>query len=185
MQPPAAGPTQPRVARRSSYNPSSTTKAAASSLNLGSLPPRQFSDLPLGQRSVPAVELKRVLEEAAPRSGVAGGEPRTPGGRLVVGSEVFGFGRTPRLDRWHSAGYDAAGVESVDGVVTREEFGIAHNRSGEFQANGGDSEPREGSRELGGVVSPERSTDGDEFVSLAFKNCLFVLSTMTFRATES
>lgn len=170
-------PAQPRVARRSSYNPSSTTKANAPALNLGILPPRQFSELPLGQRSVPAVELRRVLEEAAPRSGAPGGEPRTPGGSLVVGSEVFGFARQPRLDRWNSGGYDGVGAESGNDAVTREELGNAQNRSNEFQASGGDSARREGSREYGRTTQPERSAKGDEFVRFPF----FSLPSLFFR----
>ncbi|KAM0749114.1 ARM repeat-containing protein [Meredithblackwellia eburnea MCA 4105] len=93
------------LARRQSYDPLSTS-SKSQSLSLGTLPRPDFAQLPLGQRSVPAVETGRFLASGF-RSVSGPHEPgqRTPGGSLVVGSEVFGFGGPPKKDareRWGS-----------------------------------------------------------------------------------
>lgn len=98
----ASSPLPPPLNRRSSYDPHSTK----TKLSLGSLPPPSFRDLGAGQRSVPAVESSRHLGGFRAVSSPFGDGLRTPGGSLVVGSEVFGFGRAAALaakegkDRW-------------------------------------------------------------------------------------
>lgn len=100
------------LSRRQSYDPLSTTKAQ--SLSLGTLPPPHFGPLPGGQRSVPAVESNRFLG-AGFRGGPHGDGQRTPGGSLVVGSEVFGFGgRPPAKDARERWGSGAVGGQEED-----------------------------------------------------------------------
>ncbi|KAK4702855.1 pumilio RNA-binding family, partial [Phenoliferia sp. Uapishka_3] len=80
------------LARRQSYDPLSSTKSH--SLSLGALPLPSFGALPLGHTSVPAIESNRFLGSGFRSvSGPNEAGQRTPGGSLVVGSEVFGFGR--------------------------------------------------------------------------------------------
>lgn len=111
------------LTRRQSYDPLSTTKS--SPLTLGALPSPAFGRLPTGQRSVPAVESNRLSVGgggSAYRTGLTGSgeEPRTPGGSLVVGSEVFGFGRTPTViearERWGNGGEES---DEKDGVTPK------------------------------------------------------------------
>ena len=95
------------LARRQSYDPLSTTKTH--SLSLGTLPAPSFGALPHGHTSVPAIESNRFLGAGFRSvSGPNESGQRTPGGSLVVGSEVFGFGRQqPQKDareRWGSGG---------------------------------------------------------------------------------
>lgn len=99
-------PRQLGLVRRQSYDLLSTSKASLSqALSLGNLPSPTFSHIPAGQRSVPAVEFNRMLgHDRAFRSisGPLGDGQRTPGGSLVVGAEVFGFGGPKSKDRWTS-----------------------------------------------------------------------------------
>ncbi|GAA6043606.1 hypothetical protein JCM8097_008284 [Rhodosporidiobolus ruineniae] len=92
---PASKPIHPRhlgLPRRQSFDPLSSTKG---SLTLGSLPAPSFGAIPNGLRSVPAIESTRHLGSAAFRniSAPLGDGQRTPGGSLVIGAEVFGFGK--------------------------------------------------------------------------------------------
>lgn len=107
------------LARRQSYNPLSTTKNGASeSLSLGTLPPPLFpAEVPTGQRSVPALDSGRRLGTNG-RSPLTGEQPRTPGGSLVVGSEVFGFaGRVSGRERWGDGGLVDSGLAPDSEVV--------------------------------------------------------------------
>ncbi|KAK4057273.1 mRNA binding protein puf3 [Microbotryomycetes sp. JL221] len=110
-----------------SHAPSLSTSRVGQGLSLGKLPAPSFSALPHGQRSVPALEASSSsrlfgLHSNAGPSGsssshggfrsVSGNGPfsdgqRTPGGSLVVGAEIFGFGSSPSSassklakDRW-------------------------------------------------------------------------------------
>ncbi|TNY21022.1 armadillo-type protein [Rhodotorula diobovata] len=90
--PRAAIPPRLGLPRRSSFDPLSSK----SSLSLGTLPPPAFGNLPTGLRSVPAIESSRRLGSVF--RDVVGSTPtgdgqRTPGGSLVIGAEVFGFGK--------------------------------------------------------------------------------------------
>ncbi|GAA6003048.1 hypothetical protein JCM10207_001962 [Rhodosporidiobolus poonsookiae] len=80
--------------RRQSFDPLSSTKG---SLTLGQLPPPSFGAMPAGLRSVPAIESSRHLGSNPWRniSAPLGDGQRTPGGSLVIGAEVFGFGKHP------------------------------------------------------------------------------------------
>lgn len=127
-QNPAASSVTPRhlgLTRRQSYDPLSSTK---SSLTLGALPSPAFGRLPTGQRSVPAVESNRLSVGGGLSGYRTGGlteAPRTPGGSLVVGSEVFGFGRTPTVqearERWGSGsgGQDGEESDDKDGITPK------------------------------------------------------------------
>lgn len=115
--------TAPKFSRRQSYDVLSTTKAP---LSLGPLPLPNFSEIPNGQRSVP------VSTTSTPRltsGGVASHRnvfgpssagiieaPRTPGGSLVIGSEVFGFGR----QQSNLLGKERWGSGTLDGESTLE-----------------------------------------------------------------
>jgi hypothetical protein len=117
--PRAVNPRHLGLPRRQSYDPLSTTKSLSQSLSLGNLPPPQFGNLSSGQRSVPAVESSRLLGGSAFRSvsGPGGDGQRTPGGSLVVGSEVFGFGRAKEgRERWGDGS-----VEGEDGAGEGDE----------------------------------------------------------------
>lgn len=92
-----------RLSRHESYEPhrsspsTSTSIPVSADLSLGSLPAPQFGTLPAGQRSVPAVEQHRFptqshLKASASTSMQSADGQRTPGGSLVIGAEVFGFG---------------------------------------------------------------------------------------------
>lgn len=109
--PPGAIPPRLGLPRRSSFDPhSSTTKG---SLSLGSLPPPTFGNLPAGLRSVPAIESSRHFGSAFRNNAALGDGQRTPGGSLVIGAEVFGFGKyAPKeTTRRHNGGGG-----SVDGL---------------------------------------------------------------------
>ncbi|BGP16885.1 hypothetical protein JCM10213_007330 [Rhodosporidiobolus nylandii] len=92
----AVNPRHLGLPRRQSFDPLSSTKG---SLTLGQLPPPSFGAMPSGLRSVPALESSRHhlggLGNAAFRHVAAplGDGQRTPGGSLVIGAEVFGFGK--------------------------------------------------------------------------------------------
>ncbi|KAK4051404.1 mRNA binding protein puf3 [Microbotryomycetes sp. JL201] len=95
-------PRQFGLPRRQSYD---STKPPQT-LSLGQLPPPSFASLPHGQRSVPALDATsssaRILgahhshshhhSQLRSISGPLGDGQRTPGGSLVVGAEIFGFG---------------------------------------------------------------------------------------------
>lgn len=112
--------------RRSSFDPLSSTSKRG--LSLGTLPGPSFGALPSGLRSVPALDSARPFGSAATAfrnvSGPLGDGQRTPGGSLVVGAEVFGFGRhAPRdsSERRRAAvvgggGNDSTASGSVDGL---------------------------------------------------------------------
>ncbi|GAA6049753.1 hypothetical protein JCM3770_004441 [Rhodotorula araucariae] len=112
--PRAAIPPRLGLPRRSSFDPLSSTKG---SLSLGSLPPPAFGNLPTGLRSVPAIESTRRLgsvfrDVAAP----LGDGQRTPGGSLVIGAEVFGFGKYAPKEpsrRQHAAGGSVDGLDDA------------------------------------------------------------------------
>lgn len=96
LAPIGAPPSRLGLLRRQSFDPLSSTKG---SLTLGQLPPPTFGAIPNGLRSVPALDTNRHLGSAAFRNIVApmGDGQRTPGGSLVIGAEVFGFGKyTPK-----------------------------------------------------------------------------------------
>ena len=100
--PRAINPRHLGLTRRQSYDPLSKTTSLSQSLSLGNLPSPTFGHpFPSGQRSVPAVEYNRMLGGgSAFRSGPLGDGQRTPGGSLVVGAEIFGFGGPKGKDRW-------------------------------------------------------------------------------------
>lgn len=110
--------------RRSSFDPLSSTSKRG--LSLGTLPGPSFAALPSGLRSVPALDSARPFGSAATAfrnvSGPLGDGQRTPGGSLVVGAEVFGFGKhAPRdsSERRRAAvggGNDSTASGSVDGL---------------------------------------------------------------------
>lgn len=113
--------------RRSSFDPLSSTSKCG--LSLGTLPGPSFAALPSGLRSVPALDSARPFGSAATAfrnvSGPLGDGQRTPGGSLVVGAEVFGFGKhAPRdsSERRRAAvvsgggGNDSTASGSVDGL---------------------------------------------------------------------
>jgi hypothetical protein len=82
MQAASSAPDLPRLSRRQSYGPTS------SSLYLDSLPPFSAQkSLAKGQRSVPAIE--HLSHPGFPSSGE---EPTTPGGSLIVGGKVVDVG---------------------------------------------------------------------------------------------
>ncbi|GAA5871340.1 hypothetical protein JCM3774_000915 [Rhodotorula dairenensis] len=119
--------------RRSSFDPLSSSGSGKKGLSLGTLPGPSFAALPSGLRSVPALDSARPFGSAAAAfrnvSGPLGDGQRTPGGSLVVGAEVFGFGKhAPRdsSERRRAAvaagggggggGGDSAASGSVDGL---------------------------------------------------------------------
>lgn len=116
--PPKARPRHLGLPRRQSYDllSTSTSKASLSqALSLGNLPSPTFSHIPAGQRSVPAVEMNRMLgHDRAFRSisGPLGDGQRTPGGSLVVGAEIFGFGGPKAKDRWTSTSIQGEGSDA-------------------------------------------------------------------------
>jgi hypothetical protein len=104
------------LTRRQSYDPLSSTKGSLG-LSLGKLPPPTFGNIPAGLRSVPAVESSRHFGSAFRNVTTPNGDgQRTPGGSLVIGAEVFGFGalkKEPR-ERWGSGSIDGGAVEKSD-----------------------------------------------------------------------
>ncbi|GAA6059491.1 hypothetical protein JCM10212_002234 [Sporobolomyces blumeae] len=114
--------------RRQSYDPLSSTKGSLG-LSLGQLPPPTFGNIPAGLRSVPAVDSNRHFISSAFRnvSAPLGDGQRTPGGSLVIGAEVFGFGapakKEPR-ERW--------GTGSVDGGEEAATAKLASDWPSEF-----------------------------------------------------
>lgn len=106
MQPSPPRAINPRhlgLTRRQSFDPLSSKLSLSQSLSLGNLPSPTFGHIPAGQRSVPAVDLNRRLGGAGAFrsvSGPLGDGQRTPGGSLVVGAEIFGFGGPKGKDRW-------------------------------------------------------------------------------------
>ncbi|GAA5971182.1 hypothetical protein JCM21900_004076 [Sporobolomyces salmonicolor] len=106
--------------RRQSYDPLSSTKG---SLSLGKLPPPTFGSIPAGLRSVPAVETTRHFGSSAFRnvSAPLGDGQRTPGGSLVIGAEVFGFGKPAPKDareRWGTGSVDGADEAPASKVMS-------------------------------------------------------------------
>lgn len=104
--------------RRQSYDPLSSTKGSLG-LSLGQLPPPTFGNIPAGLRSVPAVESNRHFGSAF-RNHVTtpnGDGQRTPGGSLVIGAEVFGFGaalkKEPR-ERWGTGAIESAASQTEE-----------------------------------------------------------------------
>ncbi|GAA5845696.1 hypothetical protein JCM5353_005639 [Sporobolomyces roseus] len=91
------------LVRRQSYDPLSSTKGSLG-LSLGKLPPPTFGNIPTGLRSVPAVDSSRHFSSAFRNVTTPLGDgQRTPGGSLVIGAEIFGFGTTPKKEpreRW-------------------------------------------------------------------------------------
>lgn len=113
--------------RRSSFDPLSTSSGSKKGLSLGALPGPSFAALPSGLRSVPALDSARPFGSAAAAfrnvSGPLGDGQRTPGGSLVVGAEVFGFGKHAPRDSSErrraaaaAAGGDSVASGSVDGL---------------------------------------------------------------------
>ncbi|GAA5992359.1 hypothetical protein JCM10908_000443 [Rhodotorula pacifica] len=103
--------------RRSSFDPLSTS-SSKKGLSLGTLPGPSFAALPSGLRSVPALDSSRSFGSAAFRnvSTPLGDGQRTPGGSLVVGAEVFGFGKhAPRDSSERRRPGAAAGVSHGGG----------------------------------------------------------------------
>ncbi|GAA5971144.1 hypothetical protein JCM11641_004160 [Rhodosporidiobolus odoratus] len=96
--PSALNPRHMGLPRRQSFDPLSSTKKA---LTLGQLPPPSFGVMPSGLRSVPALESARPFGSNAFRHVAAplGDGQRTPGGSLVIGAEVFGFGKYAPKER--------------------------------------------------------------------------------------
>lgn len=126
--------TRPRhlgLPRRQSYDRLSTAKSLSQSLSLGTLPSPQFCHLPSGQRSVPAFETNRRLGVGF-RS-VSGDKdvPRTPGGSLVVGSEVFGFGKAGK-ERWGSGEVDRDDEEGDENTPKVDGAAQGSDWPGEF-----------------------------------------------------
>lgn len=117
--------------RRQSYDPlssanSRTKSSLAKDLSLGNLPSPSFNHLPAGQRSVPALNLDRRLGLGS-RTGANGAGltfadmlgprpegQRTPGGSLVIGSEIFGFGGPPSAKKEGRARWGSGNVEDED-----------------------------------------------------------------------
>lgn len=118
MSPSAGGaiPARLGLPRRSSFDPLSTSNK--SGLSLGSLPGPSFGVLPSGLRSVPALDSSRPFGNGALRnvSAPLGDGQRTPGGSLVVGAEVFGFGKhAPRDSSERRRGAGAAAAAAAAG----------------------------------------------------------------------
>ncbi|GJN91153.1 hypothetical protein Rhopal_004171-T1 [Rhodotorula paludigena] len=152
--PPGAIPPRLGLPRRSSFDPhSSTTKG---SLSLGSLPPPTFGNLPAGLRSVPAIESSRHFGSAFRNNAALGDGQRTPGGSLVIGAEVFGFGKyAPKeTTRRHNGGggsvdglddsrlssdwpsdFGARAAASSDDLRLRDETRGLQRLSGDFASN--------------------------------------------------
>ncbi|GAA5936525.1 mRNA-binding protein PUF3 [Sporobolomyces koalae] len=141
------------LTRRQSYDPLSSTKGSLG-LSLGQLPPPTFGNMPTGLRSVPAVESSRHFSSSAFRNVTTplGDGQRTPGGSLVIGAEVFGFGaaakKEPR-ERWGTGSveggdekksdwpseFDVAGAKTSSVAGQRTQHGLA-SLSADFSANG-------------------------------------------------
>jgi len=103
------------LTRRQSYD----APKGSLGLSLGKLPPPTFGNIPLGLRSVPAVESSRHFGSAF-RNHVTtpnGDGQRTPGGSLVIGAEVFGFGaalkKEPR-ERWGTGSIESGGIKNEE-----------------------------------------------------------------------
>ena len=100
---PPTGVARLGLPRRQSYDPLSSTKGSLG-LSLGKLPPPTFGNIPTGLRSVPAVDSSRHFSSAFRNVTTPLGDgQRTPGGSLVIGAEIFGFGTTPKKEpreRW-------------------------------------------------------------------------------------
>ena len=114
------------LTRRQSYD----TPKGSLGLSLGKLPPPTFGNIPLGLRSVPAVESSRHFGSAF-RNHVTtpnGDGQRTPGGSLVIGAEVFGFGaalkKEPR-ERWGTGSIESAGLKTEEKSDWPSEFETA------------------------------------------------------------
>jgi len=110
----AAIPPRLGLPRRSSFDPLSSK----SSLSLGSLPPPAFGNLPTGLRSVPAIESSRrlgsVFRDVVGATTPNGDGQRTPGGSLVIGAEVFGFGKFAPKEPTRRQHATAASVDGLD-----------------------------------------------------------------------
>ncbi|GAA5890731.1 hypothetical protein JCM8208_004977 [Rhodotorula glutinis] len=110
----AAIPPRLGLPRRSSFDPLSSK----SSLSLGSLPPPAFGNLPTGLRSVPAIESSRrlgsVFRDVVGSTTPNGDGQRTPGGSLVIGAEVFGFGKFAPKEPTRRQHATAASVDGLD-----------------------------------------------------------------------
>ncbi|GAA5896446.1 hypothetical protein JCM6882_001015 [Rhodosporidiobolus microsporus] len=122
--------------RRQSFDPlSSNTKG---SLSLGQLPAPSFGAIPAGLRSVPAIESSRHFLHLGASSAFRnvsaplGDGQRTPGGSLVIGAEVFGFGKyapTPKEGRRANGG-SLDGAQAEEGPTSR----IGSDWPSEFEA---------------------------------------------------
>jgi len=117
--------------RRQSYDPlssanSRTKSSLAKDLSLGNLPSPSFNHLPAGQRSVPALNLDRRLGLGS-RTGANGAGltfadmlgprpegQRTPGGSLVIGSEIFGYGGPTSAKKEGRARWGSGNVDDDD-----------------------------------------------------------------------
>ncbi|BGP00131.1 hypothetical protein RTG_00087 [Rhodotorula toruloides ATCC 204091] len=112
-KPLSANPRHLGLPRRQSFDPLSSSNKGA--LSLGTLPRPSFADLPTGLRSVPAIESTRHLGSAFRNvSAPFGDGQRTPGGSLVIGAEVFGFGKHLPRELERRAGH--GGPASLDGL---------------------------------------------------------------------
>lgn len=134
---PLAPPRPVGLLRRQSYDPLSTgpnnrpKSSLAKDLSLGKLPSPSFGHLPAGQRSVPALNLDRRLggsraaavgangsslsfaDMLGPGTPGDGGQ-RTPGGSLVIGSEIFGFGGPASAKKEGRARWGTGNVDEDD-----------------------------------------------------------------------
>ncbi|BGP48891.1 mRNA binding protein puf3 [Rhodotorula kratochvilovae] len=176
--PRAAIPPRLGLPRRSSFDPlSSSTKG---SLSLGTLPPPAFGNLPTGLRSVPAIESTRRLgsafrDVAAP----LGDGQRTPGGSLVIGAEVFGFGKFAPKEpsrRQHAAGGSVDGLDdarlgsdwptdfqtqaasSADDLRLRDDFATGLSRSQLSTGSVADLRPSSPASMADSLRAPSRSS---------------------------
>lgn len=122
-------------------------------LSLGTLPQPQFNfNLPSGQRSVPVSNSNLpsnhnnllfnnsniTTTNSSTATGIRSAQiideighnvPRTPGGSLVIGSEIFGFGKSTSSasarDRWSTLGGEGSNAgERSPGILTPRAVGI-------------------------------------------------------------
>lgn len=209
--PPQAGMelATPKFNRRQSYDTLSTMKiSAASNLSLGPLPLPNFSELPNGQRSVPVPNSTHRLTSGGiashrnvfgPSSGGIIEAPRTPGGSLVIGSEVFGFGRHQSnllgKERWGSGVIEGESIvdkdEGLDQQTPKGETdptrwptdyvgGVNGDESGDFQLDHSNDFNVDESNQVSFLLSLEISSPYNYYiVTFPLSSYFFSLSSMT------
>lgn len=170
------------LTRRQSYD----TPKGSLGLSLGKLPPPTFGNIPLGLRSVPAVESSRHFGSAF-RNHVTtpnGDGQRTPGGSLVIGAEVFGFGaalkKEPR-ERWGTGSIESAGLKTEEKSDWPSEFetaAVANSKakhgtsslSADYSSTGLPPPTATGTLSSAALRSPSPSTAMDESLRVHLPN---------------